>query len=321
MTLARDLFAEDEWRILWWETARRLDGHSAFPEDAEDLSLLAHACEATVRHWNSALRQRLRPVAERAMEHPLLGTPELAQEMQLLRGFLHECTNPLHGMERELGPWSPDHAVAGGDQELLQVAQRAAGRSLAELGQDASRSMMVRVDISWVRLTRVGREGVGYRPLSQRLSELNRALADERLRPAVLDGLGQVHLIVESIDELRRSRRVLDQSGFDARCGPWIAGLNRADKVKTLVDLEVAYHSDGQVAWEDWWVGQHGNNRQAPSFDDYISFIDYDLGSSELPPLTRDDSRLFIRGVPSAMVPIAQGVVEYHGFRIIDVVG
>jgi hypothetical protein len=82
-------------------------------------------------------------------------------------------------------------------------------------------------------------------------------------------------------------------------------------------DLIIEWRTEGQIRWEDWWVRQHGHTRRdAPTFDDYLSFIDFDLSNNGLPRLTRLGEDIVIPRVPSQRIDVARQVVEYHGFRV-----
>ena len=85
------------------------------------------------------------------------------------------------------------------------------------------------------------------------------------------------------------------------------------------VDLIIDWTGDDQsgIRWEEWWVRRHGRNRtRIPTYDEYLGFVDYDLGINNLPRMIRRNGRIIIPRVPLDRERMAAEIARDHGFRV-----
>ena len=84
------------------------------------------------------------------------------------------------------------------------------------------------------------------------------------------------------------------------------------------VDLVIDWTGDNvDIRWEDWWVRRHGKTRtRIPTYDEYLGFVDYDLGINNLPRLIRRNGKIIIPGVPLDREALAAEIARDHGFVV-----
>lgn len=206
MSLAADLFAEDEWRVLLWETGLRLDGNADFPADEEDLAFLAYAGEAAIRHWKWRMRERLKPMAREALHHPVLASGSMERERELIRSFLHECANPLYALETEPGRW----AASAGDPSVSEI-ERLAEKECLPTQQILLLALAcrTRVPVAWARRrsTHAGlRDVIGF---------ANYDLGREDLPLVEVDTVGCLYVVVQSPAQRSRVNKIISYHGFE----------------------------------------------------------------------------------------------------------
>lgn len=111
MGIAADLYAENDWRVLWWEVLVRSQRDPTFPKSVDDAAWVAFACDSVVRHLRDPLLRRLEPLAQRARDVLLAAgdaNDEPRQLLVLLGNYLHERENPILATIVHAGPWSAD---------------------------------------------------------------------------------------------------------------------------------------------------------------------------------------------------------------------
>jgi hypothetical protein len=114
MGVAADLYAENDWRVLWWEMLLRSQRDPTFPDSVADAAWVAFACDSVVRHVRDAFLRRLEFLAERARVVLVLAldeNDEAHQLLALLDNYLHERRNPIFATAVHVGPWSADPAM------------------------------------------------------------------------------------------------------------------------------------------------------------------------------------------------------------------
>ena len=84
------------------------------------------------------------------------------------------------------------------------------------------------------------------------------------------------------------------------------------------VDLVIDWTGDNvDIRWEDWWVRRFGKNRtRIPTYDEYLGFVDYDLGINNLPRLIRRNGKIIIPEVPLDREDLAGEIARDHGFLV-----
>jgi hypothetical protein len=206
MSLAADLFAEDEWRVLLWETTLRLEGNADFPADEEDMAFLAYAGETALRHWKWRIRERLKPIAEEALNHPVFANGSMRREQELIRSFLHECSNPLYAVEIEPGQWAASaRDPSGSEIERLTENECLPAHQILLLAL----ARLARVPVAWTR-RRSSQAG-----LSDVIGFANYDLVRADLPLVEVDTVGGLYVLVKSPEQRRRVDTIISHHGFE----------------------------------------------------------------------------------------------------------
>ena len=111
MGVAADLYAENDWRVLWWEVLVRSQTVPNFPASVEDAEWVAFACDSVVRHLRDPFLRQLEPLAERARSLLVFACDAFdgaRQLVTLVDNYLRERRNPIFAMTVHAGPWSAD---------------------------------------------------------------------------------------------------------------------------------------------------------------------------------------------------------------------
>jgi hypothetical protein len=204
VTLAEDLFHDDEWRILWWEVFVRMHANKEFPNDVEDISFVAYAAESAIRHWNHKVRERLGPAVAKALDHPLVLTEPMATERRLLQDFIDECMSPSYATETEVGPWSADDPHPG--QPELERIRQLPQQSLRDVAALAHQRLTTRAWVTWVqRSSRLA-------GLTEAIGFVNYDLAEVKVHS---DCVGELFVDVPSEANSETLTRILNYHGFD----------------------------------------------------------------------------------------------------------
>lgn len=209
-SLARQLFEENDWRILWWELILHLSNEPDYPRTEADIEMLAYGAEFAERHLPSPIFQRLLPVARRVWTSGLLDNAR-TEVVDMIRGFLFESINPVLADDFQPGPWSA--RSEGLEEGVLQQTIERDPVSIDILLRRAARLASVRLWIVWTNPgnarwalgwpSEPGHELRRVPTLSDHIGFANYDLQEMGLPEIEIDGTGRLYVDLDCTDLAR----------------------------------------------------------------------------------------------------------------------
>jgi hypothetical protein len=209
-SLARQLFEENDWRVLWWELILHLSNEPDYPRTEADIEMLAYGAEFAVRHLPSPIFQRLLPVARRVWTSRLLDNAR-SEVVDMIRGFLFESINPLLADDLQPGSWSAQSE--GLEDRVLQQTVERGPTGMEMLLRRAARLASVRLWIVWTNPgnarwargwpSEPGHELRRVPTLSDHVGFANYDLRIMGLPEIEIDGTGRLYVDLDCTDPTR----------------------------------------------------------------------------------------------------------------------